>query len=35
MMLIRMLKKAFLVFFISQSKKRGFCFAPFFKHFRI
>jgi hypothetical protein len=27
-----MLKKSFLAFFSPQSKKRGFCFAPFFKH---
>jgi hypothetical protein len=30
-----MLKKSFLAFFNSQSKKRGFCLAPFFKHLRV
>jgi hypothetical protein len=30
-----MLKKAIPGFFSSQSKKRGFCSAPFFKHLRV
>jgi hypothetical protein len=31
----RLLKKSILAFFNPQNKKRGFCFASFFKHLRV